>query len=65
MGNFRTVVFQVENEVEFDKLWAQLCDSMRDGKLVNGAKVTGLSLDDVMSELEQLEESIQGEWELD
>lgn len=59
MANFRTVVFQVEDEVEFDKLWAQLCDSVRDDELVNGAKVIGLSLADVMSELEQLKESIQ------
>ena len=59
MSQYRTVVFQVSDEEQFDKLWGDLCDSMRDGKPVNGAFVCGLSLDDVMTQLEELEEKME------
>ena len=56
MSDLRTVVFQVTDKDEFEKLWGSLCDSMRDQNKVNGAIVIGLSLDDVMGKLEKMEE---------
>lgn len=62
MSKFRTVVFQVHDDDAFSKFWGDLCDSMRDERLLNGAVVTGLSLDDVMSELEKMEEKEFFQW---
>ncbi len=59
MSQYRTVVFQVSDTEQFDKLWGDLCDSMRDGKPVSGAFVCGLSLEDEMTKLEELEEKME------
>lgn len=59
MSKYRTVVFQISDAEQFDKLWGELCDSMLGGKPVNGAFVCGLSLEDEMTNLEELEEKME------